>query len=95
MGTFSAVSTTGPTTFIALRFIGMTFSNREANISGNFSKESVSPVGAQSTMSTSYRFCSWMSRMRRSENNSSSPGNTSSSSASSPPSAREVSSCLM
>ena len=60
---------------------GKTLSSHQRATSGNDSSRSVSPVGAQSTTSTSNSPASWWRLSARSENSSSAPGGTVSSSA--------------
>ena len=60
---------------------GNTFSSHHFATSGNERRRSVSPVGAQSTITQSKRSSSWWRLICSSENNSSMPGGTVSSSA--------------
>ena len=56
--------------------IGKSFSIYHESNSGNFKRDKVSPVGAQSTTIKSKIFFSYISLIFISENNSSMPGNT-------------------
>ena len=77
IGTSNSVRAQGA----SLRSQGSTFSSHQVTTSGNESRRSVSPVGAQSTITQSNSSSSWWRLIRRSENSSSMPGGTVSSSA--------------
>ena len=71
----------GPAAAQSRRCQGKTFSSHQVATSGNDSSRSVSPVGAQSTITQSNSSSSWWRLIWSSENSSSMPGGTVSSSA--------------
>ena len=77
IGTSNSVRASGA----SLRSQGSTFSSHQVTTSGNESSRSVSPVGAQSTITQSNSASSWWRLIHRSEKSSSIPGGTVSSSA--------------
>ncbi len=82
IGILVSFSIVGPTSLVAFLFQGTTLSINCPNISGNLSNAKVSPIGAQSTINTSYFPSSYISFILNRDINSSKPGNTNNSSAS-------------